>query len=126
MTHAGLRRAHPQSTRRAIGWSLFGDAVSSDLQQPGPAERLYNASAHSWVRTEPTSLSDFTARPALLQLCLPLAQTHALDLGCGEGYCSRMLKRAGAKAVLGIDSSAAMIEAARAQELRDPLGLGFQ
>jgi SAM-dependent methyltransferase len=100
--------------------------MPADLQEPGPAERLYNESALSWVRSEPTSLSDFTARPALLQLCMPLADVRALDLGCGEGYCSRMLKRAGAKSVLGIDSSVAMIEAARAQEVRESLGLNFQ
>ncbi len=98
-------------------------ALPSDT---GPSERLYNGSAASWVRLEPTSLSDFTARPALLQLCLPLAQLRALDLGCGEGYCTRMLKSAGAREVLGIDSSTAMIEAARAQEATTPLGLQFQ
>jgi SAM-dependent methyltransferase len=100
--------------------------MSANPPEAGPSERLYNEHAGAWVRTQPTSLSDFTARPALLELCLPLIQTRVLDLGCGEGYCTRMLKRAGAQAVLGIDSSAAMIEAAQVQELKEPLGLQFQ
>jgi len=90
------------------------------------AQQLYNATASAWVRDAPSSLSDFTARPALLEMCQPLAQLRCLDLGCGEGYCTRMLRHAGAAEVLGVDLSGAMIEAARQQESREPLGLTYQ
>jgi ubiquinone/menaquinone biosynthesis C-methylase UbiE len=89
-------------------------------------QRLYNENASKWVRTEPISLSDFTARPAILELCEPVTGLRILDLGCGEGYCSRELQRQGALAVHGIDVSQGMIEAARSQELQAPQGIDYQ
>ena len=87
---------------------------------------LYNNQADRWVRKAPTSLSDFTARPAVLDLCEPVAGMSVLDLGCGEGYCSRQLKQRGAASILGIDLSDAMIAAASGEEARQPLGITYQ
>lgn len=87
---------------------------------------LYNNTAPQWVRGEPSSLSDFTARPAILALCEPVAGLQVLDLGCGEGYCSRELRRRGAEAVLGIDLSQGMVEAARSQESQEGLGIQYE
>jgi SAM-dependent methyltransferase len=89
-------------------------------------EALYNHSANSWVRREPMSLSDFTARPTVLEMCEPVEKLRILDLGCGEGYCSRELKRRGAEEVYGIDLSQGMIEAALQQEQHDPLGIRYE
>jgi len=86
---------------------------------------LYDDTALRWVRRAPTSLSDFTGRPPTLALCEPVRGRRILDLGCGEGYCARLLKRAGAREVLGIDVSAQMIEAARMEEAREPLGIEY-
>lgn len=87
---------------------------------------LYNDTASKWVRGEPSSLSDFTARPAILALCEPVAGLQVLDLGCGEGYCSRELRRRGAEKVLGIDLSQGMIEAARSQESQEGLDIQYE
>lgn len=46
-----------------------------------------------------------------------------LDAGCGVGYGARTLKEAGATRVVGVDSSAAVVEAARAQA---PDGVTFE
>ncbi|MCU0548179.1 MAG: class I SAM-dependent methyltransferase [Leptolyngbya sp. Prado105] len=89
-------------------------------------QELYNTTADRWVRSQPLSLSDFTARPALLQLCQPAEGLHILDLGCGEGYCSRELRRCGADRVHGMDLSQRMIDAARSQEIQEPLGIQFE
>ncbi|HIK33600.1 MAG TPA: class I SAM-dependent methyltransferase [Oscillatoriales cyanobacterium M4454_W2019_049] len=89
-------------------------------------QELYNDTASRWVRGTPSSLSDFTARPAVLDLCEPVAGLQVLDLGCGEGYCSRKLMQRGAKRVWGIDLSDKMIEAAIAQEAREPLGIDYE
>ncbi|OLP16554.1 SAM-dependent methyltransferase [Leptolyngbya sp. 'hensonii'] len=89
-------------------------------------QELYNGTASSWVRGEPSSLSDFTARPAVLELCEPIAGLQILDLGCGEGYCSRELRRRGAGEVVGVDLSQGMIAAAQAQEEREPLGINYE
>jgi len=87
---------------------------------------LYDATASRWVRREPTSLSDFTGRPRTLELCQPVAGRRVLDLGCGEGYCARRLIAMGAAEVIGIDSSAQMIAAARSEEEREPLGIRYE
>ncbi|MBU7586152.1 MAG: methyltransferase domain-containing protein [Nostoc sp. TH1S01] len=87
---------------------------------------LYNHTASEWVRRQPLSLSDFTARPIVLEMCEPLNQLQVLDLGCGEGYCTRELSRRGAAQVYGIDVSQKMIEAARLQELENPVGIKYE
>ena len=87
---------------------------------------LYDGTASRWVRGEPSSLSDFTARPFVLSLCEPTEGIEVLDLGCGEGYCARELSRRGAKSVRGIDLSEGMIQAARAQDEKDGLGIDYE
>ncbi|MBD2494474.1 class I SAM-dependent methyltransferase [Nostoc sp. FACHB-280] len=87
---------------------------------------LYNHTASEWVRQQPLSLSDFTARPIVLEMCEPIHQLQVLDLGCGEGYCTRELSRRGAAQVYGLDVSQKMIEAARLQELENPLGIKYE
>ncbi|KAI9133155.1 class I SAM-dependent methyltransferase [Acaryochloris sp. CCMEE 5410] len=89
-------------------------------------QALYNDTAVRWVRGEPSSLSDFTARPAILEMCAPVTEQKILDLGCGEGYCSRQLRQLGAASVLGVDLSQRMIEAAQAQEEQESLGITYQ
>ena len=48
-----------------------------------------------------------------------------LDLGCGEGYCARELKRRGAGDYLGVDLSAEMIQAAKIQEGNDKYDIEY-
>src|SRR5262249_26259085 len=88
-----------------------------------PAQRLFDTQAAHWVRQAPHCLTDFTARPAVLALCEPVAGLRVLDLGCGEGYGARALRRRGACEVLGLDLSAGMIRAPEAQEQQEPLGI---
>jgi SAM-dependent methyltransferase len=89
-------------------------------------QALYDQGAASWARRGPSSLSDFTARPAVLEMCQPYEGLRVLDLGCGEGYCARAMRRGGAGEVLGIDLSPGMIEAAQAEEQRAPLGIHYR
>ena len=83
-------------------------------------EALYDENASSWGRTKPKSISDFTGRPAVFEMCGPVEGQRVLDLGCGEGYCTREMAARGAGEVFGIDLSARMVELAkkREQELR--------
>lgn len=78
---------------------------------------IYDRSAGSWQRKLPILLSDFTARPFLLDWCDPVEGRDVLDLGCGEGYVARRLEQRGAGSVLGIDVSAEMIHKARQAEV---------
>ncbi|WP_228014590.1 class I SAM-dependent methyltransferase [Fortiea sp. LEGE XX443] len=96
------------------------------LNNKKSTSHLYNRTASEWIRTQPISLSDFTARPFILELCEPVHELRVLDLGCGEGYCSRELSRRGAVQVHGIDISQGMIEAARLQELEEALEITYE
>jgi len=74
---------------------------------------MFDRNADQWARHEPMILSDFTARPAVLQELAPLTGKHVLDLGCGEGYVARLVAQAGAESVFGIDISSEMVARAR-------------
>ena len=88
---------------------------------------IYNAQADKWNRDHPILLSDFSARPFLLDLCTPLAGKRCLDLGCGEGYVSRQLMERGAKSTLGIDISDKMVQSALRQQDHAPVhGLDYR
>ncbi|MDM3870198.1 class I SAM-dependent methyltransferase [Porticoccus sp. W117] len=87
---------------------------------------VYDQNATKWLRTAPSSLSDFTARPLVFDACgEQLERRSVLDLGCGEGYCARELKRRGAGAYLGVDLSDEMIQIAQQQEQQDQYGIEY-
>ncbi|MFT7535002.1 MAG: SAM-dependent methyltransferase [Hyphomicrobiaceae bacterium] len=87
---------------------------------------LYNDASNDWQRSEPILLSDFTARPFLLKWCEPVAGLDVLDLGCGEGYFARGLKRRGAGSILGIDVSEEMVNGAKQRESQEKLGIRYR
>ncbi len=89
-------------------------------------KKVYDDNAQKWLRLEPSSLSDFTARPFVFEACGELNGRSVLDIGCGEGYCARELKRRGAGDYLGIDLSSEMIEAAKAQEKIDQYEIEYR
>jgi len=82
-------------------------------------EAIYDANADRWAREERVLLSDFTARPFVVDELGPLAGAHVLDLGCGEGYVARLVAKAGAASVFGVDVSTEMVQNAR---LATPIG----
>lgn len=89
----------------------------------GSTAQLYDAQAGAWVRRSPRVLSDFTGRPAVLELLQPAAGCTVLDVGCGEGYVARALRTEhGVCEVLGVDVSAGMVAAATREEQQRPLG----
>ena len=94
------------------------------MNMPTDTRALYDRTATNWSRAEPSSMSDYTARPQVMALCEPLKGKSVLDLGCGEGYCSRMLRQRGAE-VVGLDLSERMIELARQAERDEPLGIRY-
>jgi ubiquinone/menaquinone biosynthesis C-methylase UbiE len=78
-------------------------------------KNIYDKHAQSWMREKPNSMSDFTGRPPVFELCGDVTGKEIVDIGCGEGYCSRVLKKKGAKSLEGIDISPEMIKLAKNQ-----------
>ncbi len=64
--------------------------------------------------------------PSLLRALGPVADASVLDLGCGWGSFSRLLRRHGASRVLGVDSCAEMIELALRRERDEPTGVRYR
>lgn len=62
----------------------------------------------------------------MFDACGDLTSRSILDIGCGEGYCARELKRRGAGDYLGLDLSNQMIEAAKIQEAQDQYGIEYR
>ena len=85
---------------------------------------LYDQHASRWQRREPSSLSDFTGRPPVFDLCGDVRGLDIVDLGCGEGYCTRELAARGAGSLVGIELSQEMVDIAEIQEKE--LGQGIR
>ncbi|QGM93730.1 class I SAM-dependent methyltransferase [Methylocystis rosea] len=70
--------------------------------------------------------TNFLETPTVQSVLGDLSGVNAIDYACGTGHYSRLLKRLGAKNVLGVDLSPAMIEAARHEEVQNPLGVSYE
>ena len=68
----------------------------------------------------------YLEQPSALALLGDLSGSSVLDLGCGEGHYTRLLRQLGADQVLGVDLSSDMVELARAQEKSHPLGIDYR
>lgn len=88
--------------------------------------KLYDEHASRWQRREPSSLSDFTGRPAVFDLCGHVEGMDIIDLGCGEGYCSRELASRGAGSVTGVELSHEMVQSAKAQDAELGQGVTYR
>jgi len=88
--------------------------------------QLYDEHAKQWQRREPSSLSDFTGRPPVFDLCRDIAGLDVLDLGCGEGYCTRELAARGASSVTGVELSQEMVDIAQRQERELQQGITYR
>lgn len=76
---------------------------------------LYDQAAAQWSRSEQVLLSDFTARPRVLEAAGDVSGLHLWDLGCGEGYVGRQLAARQPRRIDGFDLSEEMIASARQQ-----------
>lgn len=63
-------------------------------------------------------------RPAIMHELGDIRGKRILDLGCGDGYYSRLMAEAGAD-VVGVDFSQEFIDLAKKQEQKQPLGIHY-
>ncbi len=86
----------------------------------------YDPIAEQYKRAKRQPWRAYVESFTLLELIGDLAGKSVLDVACGEGYYTRILKQRGAASVLGVDLSQRMIELARSQEAAHPLGVEYQ
>ncbi len=81
------------------------------------AEQYQRSKQQPWrIHIEAYSLMELIGDPTELSV---------IDMACGEGFYSRMLKQKGAAKVTGIDLSAEMVNLARQQETENNLGIEY-
>src|SRR5262249_41083212 len=88
---------------------------------------FWNGNAALWaeqIRDQRDIAREFHNNPAFLAIIGDVRGKDVLDAGCGEGYNTRILAQRGAR-MTGVDISERMIELAREEERREPLGIRY-
>ena len=85
----------------------------------------YNPIAEQYQRSKQQPWRTFIECFTLMDLIGDPTGLSALDLACGEGFYTRLIRHRGAARVRGLDLSEAMIALAEAQEARQPLGVTY-
>ena len=85
----------------------------------------YDTIASEYQRTKESPLRRHIEAYSFFQMLGDVAGCRVVDLACGEGFYTRLLRQAGAAAVTGVDISAAMVELAVASERVAPLGIDY-
>ena len=88
-----------------------------------PAE--YDAIAEAYQNSKQLPFREYVERYTLFDMLGDVHGKAVLDVACGEGFYTRLIKQAGAAEVTGVDISAAMIQLAEKEERRHPLGCRY-
>lgn len=89
------------------------------------AGRYWNENAEAWTRLSRAGYDlfrDHVNTPAFFDMLPDVAGLHGLDIGCGEGHNTRLL-RARRASVTALDYSEVFIRYARAHEAESPRGI---
>jgi len=85
----------------------------------------YDPIAEQYKRSKQQPWRTFVECFTLMNLVGEPQGMHVLDVACGEGFYTRMLRQRGASRVTGVDLSAGMIELAQRQEAAHQLGINY-
>jgi toxoflavin synthase len=85
----------------------------------------YDSIAEDYARSKLAPWRRYIERPTLFGLLGEPSGLSVLDLACGSGFYSRLLRAAGASRVVGVDLSRGMIDLARREEADSPLGVEY-
>ena len=86
----------------------------------------YDAVAEEYKRLKLAPWRTFIERYSLLKLLGGVRGGSVLDLACGEGFYSRLIRERGAARVVGVDLSSGMIGLGIAAEKESPLGIEYR
>jgi len=85
----------------------------------------YDAIAEEYKKAKLQPWRSYIETFMLFNLAGDLTGKSVLDLACGEGFHTRLLRQKGATRVVGVDISAGMIDLARKEEEHRPLGIEY-
>jgi SAM-dependent methyltransferase len=86
----------------------------------------YRTISKEYSQARKDDVTNFLETPSVQSVLGNIRGASAIDYACGTGHYSRLLKKLGAKYVLGVDLSPAMIEVARQEENENPLGIIYE
>lgn len=90
-----------------------------------PAVAQYDSIAGLYQRSKGSPVRRYIECYTLFAVLGEVTGLRVLDLACGEGFYTRLLRERGACALTGVDVSPAMIGLARQAESRAPLGISY-
>ncbi len=85
----------------------------------------YESIASHYVEARKDPVTRFLEAPSVKAALEDVGGRSVIDFACGAGHYTRFIKDLDAREVLGVDISAAMIEAARMEEKRNPRGIDY-
>lgn len=86
---------------------------------------IYNEIAEKYKVHDFSPQKEYSLKPTLLELIGNVDNKKVLDIGCGSGYFTRVLKNAGANYVVGVDISEKQIDLAKRIENEENLGINY-
>ena len=101
--------------------------VKHDLRTTGLPEMTtdYDQIAEQYRKEKERPWRSRIEAYSLMKLVGDVTGKKVVDVACGEGFFTRKLRQAGAAEVLGTDVSERMIELAKAEEAKNPLGVEY-
>ena len=90
--------------------------------------KYWDKNAENWTKLARMGydrMRDLINSPAFFKMLPNISNLYGLDIGCGEGYNTRISARKGAK-ITAIDISKAFIKQAKEMEQQEPLGIIYQ
>ncbi|HUF91611.1 MAG TPA: class I SAM-dependent methyltransferase [Candidatus Limnocylindria bacterium] len=85
----------------------------------------YDPIAEQYKRSKATPWRTDVECFTLMQTMGPVQGLSVLDVACGEGFYTRLLRHQGAARMTGVDLSEGMVALARRQEAAAPLGIDY-
>lgn len=85
----------------------------------------YDAIAGEYRESKQLPFRTFIERFTLFEILGDIRGDRVLDMACGDGFYTRLLKQAGAADVTGVDISAEMIRLGEQAEIERPLGCTY-
>ena len=86
----------------------------------------YDPIAEQYQRSKQQPWRTYVECFTLMELVGDPAGMSVLDVACGEGFYTRMIRQRGAERVRGVDLSSGMIDLAREQEAQHQLGIEYK
>jgi toxoflavin synthase len=84
---------------------------------------LYDSFAEQYKKIEDTYVYKYVFEPSTKILLAGVKGNEVIDVGCGSGKVTRLIKKLGAKKVLGSDNSIKQLRIAREIETKNPQGI---